>query len=170
MCFLKIDTDQARIDPRGSRSWRGHRSPPPRSLAQAAVLALAGQFWSGVGVLKEPSRASSRRGLRRVPLRTLHDARCRRGPAASVSSSRSQQSGHGRVSAKPRLGVRVARRNDVRVRRRCQAQSSGRGGGGCGPGTRCSSTATLQIVHVFIDGDEVRARDWSRGRPRRCDV
>jgi hypothetical protein len=78
------------------------------------------------------------------------------------AAARSQQSRHGRVSARARLGVSVARRQRCRVRRRCQAQSSGRGGGAATIDTGVIQ-GDLQIVHV-LDGNEASGvGDWSEG-------
>ena len=113
-----------------------------------------------------------RRGLRRVPpCARCMTLRCRRGPAASVSSGPFVSS-RGTVEFPPLLDSEcewlVANdvvSADVVRRNRQVAEAALR------PLTPVFIHGDLQIVHVFVDGDEVSGVvDWSEGGSGRCDV
>ena len=163
--FLKIDTDQARID-REVEVMAAAPIPTPDVLwRRPPVLALAAVPGVALGVLEEPSRASSAAWVAAgAAVRTLHDAALPRGRVASVSS--------GRLSA---VGVRSSfRRCSTRSvsgwppTMSCPLTSSGAivrsRRPRCGHFTPVFIHGDLQIVHVFVDGDEVSGVvDWSEG-------
>ena len=73
--FLKIDTDQARIDREVEVMARAPIPTPEVLWRKPPVLALAAVPGAALGVLKEPSRASSAAWVAAgANVRTLHDA------------------------------------------------------------------------------------------------
>ena len=163
--FLKIDTDCARID-REIDAMDRAPVPTPRVLwRKPPVLALAEIAGAALDVLGKPSTASSSAWVAAgAAVRTLHDA-----PLPPWPSSQCQQqpvlNNRGTVEFPPLLDPEcewlVA--NDVVsadvVRRNRQiAQAALR------PWTPMFIHGDLQIVHVFVDGDELSGVvDWSEG-------
>jgi len=163
--FLKIDTDQARIDREVEVMARAPIPTPDVLWRQPPVLALGAVPGAALGVLKEPSRASSAAWVAAgAAVRALHDA-----PLPSWPSSQCQQqpvrSSRGTVEFPPLLDAECEwlMANDVVsadvVRRNRQiAEAALR------PWTPVFIHGDLQIVHVFVDGDEVSGVvDWSEG-------
>src|SRR5207248_7889013 len=73
--FLKIDTDQARIGREVEVMARAPIPTPEVLWRKPPVLALAAVPGAALGVLKEPSRASSAAWVAAgAAVRTLHDA------------------------------------------------------------------------------------------------
>ena len=163
--FLKIDTDQARID-REVEVMATAPVPTPHVLwRQPPVLALAAVPGAALGVLDEPSRASSAAwAAAGAAVRTLHDA-----PLPSWPSSQCQQrpvvGSRGTVEFPPLLDSECewlvandVASADVVKRNRQIAEAALR------PFTPVFIHGDLQIVHVFVDGDEVSGVvDWSEG-------
>jgi aminoglycoside phosphotransferase (APT) family kinase protein len=163
--FLKIDTDQARID-REIEVMASAPVPTPEVLwRKPPVLALAAVPGTALGVLQEPSRASSAAWVAAgAAVRTLHDA-----PLPPWPSSQSQQqparSSRDTLEFPPLLDAEcqwlVANdvvSADVVRRNRHIAEAALR------PWTPVFIHGDLQIVHVFVEGDEVSGVvDWSEG-------
>jgi aminoglycoside phosphotransferase (APT) family kinase protein len=163
--FLKIDTDQARIDREVELMTRAPIPTPEVLWRKPPVLALARVPGTALGVLEGPSRASSAAWVAAgAAVRTLHDA-----PLPPWPSSQCQQrpvlSSPGTVTFPPNLdsecewllanGVVSA---DVIRRNRQIADAALR------PWTPVFIHGDLQIVHLFVDGDEVSGVvDWSEG-------
>ena len=163
--FLKIDTDQARIDREVEVMARAPIPTPEVLWRKPPVLALAAVPGAALGVLEEPSRASSAAWVAAgAAVRTLHDA-----PLPPWPSSQCQQqpalSSRGTVEFPPLLDSEcewlVANdvvSADVVRRNRQVAEAALR------PWTPVFIHGDLQIVHVFVDGDEVSGVvDWSEG-------
>ena len=163
--FLKIDADQARIDREVEVIARAPIPTPEVLWRQPSVLALAAVPGSGA---RRAQRAFACvfggvgcGGCRR---RTLHDA-----PPPPWPSSQCQQlpalSSRGTVEFPPKLDSECAWlvANDVVsadvVRRNRQVAEAA-----LRPWTPVFIHGDLQIVHVFVDGDEVSGVvDWSEG-------
>ena len=163
--FLKIDTDEARLDREVEVMARAPIATPEILWRKPSVLAVAAVPGAALGVLDEPSRASSSAWVAvGAALRTLHDA-----PLPPWPSSQCQQqprlSSPGTVELPPLLDPECAWlvANDVvsaDVVRRCRdvAEAALR------PWTPVFIHGDLQIVHVFVDGDAVSGVvDWSEG-------
>ena len=162
--FLKVDTDQARIDREIEIMARAPIPTPEVLWRQPPVLALAAVPGAALGVLKEPSRASSAAWIAAgAAVRRLHDA-----PLPPWPSSQCQQqpalSSRGTVEFPPKLESECERlvANDVvsahvvRCNRKI-AEATLR------PWT-VFIHGDLQIVDVFVDGDEVSGVvGWSEG-------
>ena len=163
--FLKIDTDQARID-RELEVMAIAPIPTPEVLwRQPPVLALAAVPGAALGVLDEPSPASSAAWVAAgAAVRTLHDA-----PPPSWPSSQNHQQpirgSRGTIEFPALLDAEcewlVANdvvSADVVRRNREIAEAALR------PWTPVFIHGDLQIVHVFVDGDQVSGVvDWSEG-------
>jgi aminoglycoside phosphotransferase (APT) family kinase protein len=163
--FLKIDTDQTRIDREVEVMARAPIATPEVLWHRPPVLALAAVPGAALGRLDEPSRASSAAWVAAGgAVRTLHDA-----PLPPWPSSQCQQqpvrSSRGTVEFPPLLDSEcewlVAHdvvSADVVRRNRQVAEAALR------PWTPVFIHGDLQIVHVFVDGDEVSGVvDWSEG-------
>ena len=163
--FLKIDTDQARIDREVEVMARAPIPTPEVLWRTPPVLALAAVPGTALGRLQEPSPASSAAwAAAGAAVRTLHDA-----PPPPWPSSQCQQlparSSTGAVEFPPGLDAEcewlVANEvvsADVVLRNRQIAEAALR------PWTPVFIHGDLQIVHVFVDGDEVTGVvDWSEG-------
>jgi aminoglycoside phosphotransferase (APT) family kinase protein len=163
--FLKIDTEQTRIDREVEVMARAPIPTPEVLWRKPPVLALAAVPGAALGLLQEPSPASSAAWVAAgAAVRTLHDA-----PPPPWPSSQCQQqparSSRGTFEFPPKLdaecewlvanGVVSA---DVVLRNRQVAEAALR------PWTPVFIHGDLQIVHVFVDGDEVTGVvDWSEG-------
>jgi aminoglycoside phosphotransferase len=163
--FIKIDADQARID-REVEVIASAPIPTPEVLwRQPSVLALAAVPGVALGVLNEPSRAPSAAWVSAgAAVRTLHDA-----ALPPWLSSQCQQlpalSSRGTYEFPPNLDAECAWlvANEVVsaevVRRNRQVAEAA-----LRPWTPVFIHGDLQIVHVFVDGDEVSGVvDWSEG-------
>jgi aminoglycoside phosphotransferase (APT) family kinase protein len=163
--FLKIDADQTRIDRELEVMVRAPIPTPEVLWRKPPVLALAAVPGTALGVLQAPSPASPGAwAAAGAAVRTLHDA-----PLPPWPSSQCQQlpacSSRGAIELPPKLdeecewlvandvvSAEVVRRN------REVAEAALR------PWTPVFIHGDLQIVHVFVDGDEVTGVvDWSEG-------
>jgi aminoglycoside phosphotransferase (APT) family kinase protein len=163
--FLKVDTDDARID-REVEVMAAAPIPTPEVLwRKPRVLALSAVPGTALGVLGARSRASSAAWVAAgAAVRALHDA-----PLPPWPSSQCQQQpvlgSRGTINFPPLLDAECAWlvANDVVsadvVRRNRQLAAAA-----LRPWTPVFIHGDLQIVHVFIDGDEVSGVvDWSEG-------
>lgn len=163
--FLKVDTDQARID-REVEAMALAPIPTPEVLwRKPPVLALAAVPGSALGLLAEPSPASPAVWVAAgAAVRALHDAelppwtssQCQQMP---VRSSRDTMELPALLDAECEWlianGVVSA---DVVRRNRLLAEAALR------PWEPVFIHGDLQIVHMFVDGDEVSGVvDWSEG-------
>jgi len=161
--FLKIDTDQARIDREVEVMARAPIPTPEVLWRKPPVLALAAVPGAALGLLGEPSPASSAAWVAAgTAARALHDAQ----PPPWPSSQCQQQpalSGRGTVEFPPMLDSEcewlVANdvvSADVVTRNRQVAEAALR------PWTPVFIHGDLQIDHVFVAGDVVTGViDWS---------
>jgi aminoglycoside phosphotransferase (APT) family kinase protein len=163
--FLKIDADEARIDREVEVIARAPIPTPEVLWRKPSVLALKAVPGVALGVLKEPSRASSAAWIAAgAAIRTLHEAPPPRWPS-SQCQQRPVLGSRGAVEFPPGLDSEcewlVA--NDVvsvEVVRRNREVA----GAALRPWTPAFIHGDLQIVHVFVDGDEVSGVvDWSEG-------
>jgi aminoglycoside phosphotransferase (APT) family kinase protein len=161
--FLKIDTDEARIERELENMARAPVATPEVLWRRPPVLALAALPGAALGVLGSPSPASSAAWVAAgAAVRSLHDA-----PVPPWPSSQSQQqparTGPAAIGFPPLLdaecewlvatGVVSA---EVVRRNRHIAEAALR------PWTPVFVHGDLQIVHVFVDGDAVTGvLDWS---------
>lgn len=163
--FLKIDADQERIDREVEVMARAPIPTPEVLWRRPPVIALAAVAGAALGVLDQPSTASSVAWVAvGAAVRALHDAE----PPPWPSSQCQQQpahSGGGTYAFPPLLDVEcewlIA--NDVVSaeivgRNRRVAEAALR------PWTPVFIHGDLQLVHVFVDGAEVSGVvDWSEG-------
>ena len=161
--FLKIDADQSRLDHEVDIMKRAPIPTPKVLWRKPPVLALAAVPGAALGVLEQPSRASSAAWVAAgAAARTLHDA-----PMPPWPSSQCQQlpalSNRGTVEFPPLLDAEcewlVA--NDVVpadvVRRNRQVAEAA-----LRPWTPVFIHGDLQVDHVFVASDEVTGVvDWS---------
>ena len=163
--FLKIDTDHARIDREVDVMARAPIPTPEVLWRKPSVLALAAVPGTALGVLGAPSRASSAAWVAvGAAVRRLHDAQPPPWPSSQCQQQPVLSSG-GTIEFPPLLDAECAWLvdNDVVsadvVRRNRQiAEAALR------PWTPVFIHGDLQIVHVFVDGDEVSGVvDWSEG-------
>ena len=153
--FLKIDKDQARIDREVEVMARAPIAHPEVLWRKPPVLALAAIPGAPLGRLEEPSRASSAAWVAAgAAVRTLHDA-----PLPPWPTSQSQlpaRNSRGTVEFPPKLDSECEwlLANDVVsadvVRRNRQVVEAA-----LRPWTPVFIHGDLQIVHVFVDGDEL---------------
>jgi hypothetical protein len=86
--FLKVDADQTRTDIEVHAMVTAPVPTPEVLWREPPVLALAALPGTALGRLGEPSTASPAAwAAAGVAVRTLHDARCRHGPAGAPRSS-----------------------------------------------------------------------------------
>jgi aminoglycoside phosphotransferase (APT) family kinase protein len=163
--FLKIDTDRARTDREVEVMARAPIPTPEVLWRQPPVLALTTVPGAALGVLHEPSRASSAAwAAAGAAVRTLHDA-----PLPPWPSSQCQQQpvpgSRGTVEFPPLLDAEcawlvangVVSAGVVRSNRQV-AEAALR------PWAPVFVHGDLQIAHVFVDGDAVSGVvDWSEG-------
>ena len=163
--FLKIDTDRARIDREVEVMARAPIPTPEVLWRKPPVLALAAVPGRALGLLGEPSPASPAAWVAAgAAVRVLHDAE----PPPWNSSQNQQHPVRGAQDTVefPALldaecewlianGVLSA---DAVSRSRQIAEAALR------PWTPVFIHGDLQLVHVFVDGDEVSGVvDWSEG-------
>ena len=163
--FLKIDTDQARIEREVEVMARAPIPTPEILWRKPPVLALAAVRGSALGRLEESSHASSAAWVAAgAAVRRLHDA-----PLPPWPSSQCQQlptvSSRGAVAFPPMLDAEcewlvangVVSADVVRCNRHIAEAALRRW-------TPVFIHGDLQIVHVFVEGDEVSGVvDWSEG-------
>ena len=163
--FLKIDTDQARIDREVDVMAKAPIPTPEVLWRKPPVLALAAVPGTALGLLGEPSPASAAAWVAAgAAVRLLHDAEL---PPWTSSQHQQQPVGGSRDTVEfPALLDAECEwliANDVLSadavgRNRQVAEAALR------PWTPVFIHGDLQIVHVFVDGDEVSGVvDWSEG-------
>ena len=163
--FLKVDTDQTRIDREVDVMAKAPIPTPEVLWRKPPVLALAAVPGTALGLLGEPSPASAAAWVAAgAAVRVLHHAEL---PPWSSSQNQQQpvRGGRDTVEFPAQLdtecewlianGVLSA---DAVRRNRLLAEAALR------PWEPVFIHGDLQIVHVFVDGDEVSGVvDWSEG-------
>jgi aminoglycoside phosphotransferase (APT) family kinase protein len=150
--FLKIDTDQTRIDVEVEAMALAPIPTPEVLWRKPPVLALAALPGTALGHLGEPSTASSAAWVAAgAAARKLHDAPLPPWPGRSLDDTTSQlDSGCEWLVTN---GVLPA---DLVMRNRRIAEAALR------PWTPVFTHGDFQITHVFVDGDEITGVvDWS---------
>jgi aminoglycoside phosphotransferase (APT) family kinase protein len=152
--FLKIDTDQTRIDVEVEAMAMAPVRTPEILWRKPPVLALAALPGTALGHLGEPSTASPAAwAAAGAAIRTLHDAPLPPWPGRSLDDLAT------RLDAE--CGWLVANDvlpGDVVTRNLRRAETALR------PWTPVFIHGDLQVDHVFIAGDEVTGLvDWSEG-------
>jgi hypothetical protein len=150
--FLKVDCDQAHIDIEVAAMALAPIPTPQVLWRQPNVLALAGLRGTALGVLGEPSPASSPAwAAAGAAVRMLHDA-----PPPTWPSSRRAQSAAGLDEECELLVTTGVLPADLVARNRQVAQAVFRSY------PPVFIHGDLQITHVFVDGDVVTGvLDWS---------
>lgn len=150
--FLKVDSDQARIDTEVAAIARAPIPTPEVLWRKPSVLALSAVPGKALGRLGEPSSASSAAWVATgAAVRTLHAA-----PLPPRPGQRLDQ-----LIAQLDTECAALIENDVLpldlvIRNRQVAEAALR------PWTPVFIHGDLQITHVFVDGDEVTGViDWS---------
>jgi aminoglycoside phosphotransferase len=163
--FLKVDADQSRIDREVDVMARAPIPTPNVLWHKPPVLALAAVPGTALGVLNEPSRASSAAWVAAgAAVRTLHDAPLPPWPSSQCLQQPARNS-QGTFEFPPKLDSEcewlVANdivSADVVRRNRHIAEAALRSW------RPVFIHGDLQIVHVFVVGDEVSGVvDWSEG-------
>ncbi|MBS1691695.1 MAG: phosphotransferase [Actinobacteria bacterium] len=163
--FLKIDSDRARIDREVEVMARAPIPTPEVLWRKPGVLALAAVRGAALGELHAPSPASPAAWVAAgAAVRALHDAPLPPWPSSQCQQQPAVDNG-GTVEFPalfdPECEWLVANEvvsADVVGRNRRIAESVLR------PWTPVFIHGDLQIVHVFVDGDEVSGVvDWSEG-------
>jgi aminoglycoside phosphotransferase (APT) family kinase protein len=154
--FLKIDTDQARIDVEVEAMALAPIPTPEVLWRRPPVLALAAVQGTALGCLGEPSTASPAAwAAAGAALRTLHDAPLPPWPGPSVDEFASRLN-----SECEWLITNDVLPADLVTRNRRLAETALR------PWTPVFAHGDLQITHVFVDDDEVTGViDWSEAGP-----
>jgi aminoglycoside phosphotransferase (APT) family kinase protein len=150
--FLKIDTDQTRIDIEVEAMAMAPIPTPEILWRKPPVLALAAVPGTALGRLGEPSPASSAAwAAAGAAIRKLHDAPLPPWPGRSVDEIRSHLDGEcARLITSGVLPADLVRRN------REVAEAALR------PQKPVFIHGDMQITHVFVEGDEVTGViDWS---------
>ena len=150
--FLKIDTDQARIDVEVEAMALAPIPTPEVLWRKPPVLAIAAVPGTALGRLGEPSTASPAAwAAAGAAIRMLHDAPLPPWPGPAVGEITSHLDGECEWLVKS--GVLPS---DLVTRNRQVAEAALR------PWTPVFAHGDLQITHVFVDGDEVTGViDWS---------
>jgi len=154
--FLKIDTDQTRTDVEVEAMALAPIPTPEVLWRKSPVLALAALPGTALGVLGEPSAASSAAwAAAGAAARKLHEAPLPpwRGKSADDIAARLD-------GACEWLLANDALPPDMVTRNRRIAEAALR------PWTPGFAHGDLQITHVFVDGDEITGVvDWSEAGP-----
>jgi aminoglycoside phosphotransferase len=152
--FLKIDSDQARIDVEVEVMALAPLPTPEILWRKPPVLALAAVPGAALGHLGDPSTASPAAwGAAGAAIRKLHDAPLPPWPGRSVDELATSLGIE--CEALITSGVLPA---DLVARNRALAETVLR------PWTPVFIHGDLQVDHVFVDGDEVTGViDWSEG-------
>jgi aminoglycoside phosphotransferase (APT) family kinase protein len=157
--FLKIDVDQARTDVEVAAMAIAPVPTPEVLWRRPPVLSLAAVRGRPLGRLEEPSTASSSAwAAAGAAVRTLHDAPLPPWPGPTVDE----------LAARLDLECSWLVASDV-LPARVVASNRRRAESVLRPWTPAFVHGDLQLVHVFVDGDEVTGIvDWSeaaRGDP-----
>jgi aminoglycoside phosphotransferase len=150
--FLKIDTDQTRIDVEVEAMALAPIPTPEVLWRKPPVLALAGLPGTALGRLGEPSTASSSAWVAAgAAIRMLHDAPLPPWPGRGIDELASHlDTACEWLIRNGALPVNVVTRN------REVAEAALR------PWTPVFTHGDLQITHIFVDGDEITGViDWS---------
>ena len=150
--FLKIDADQTRTDVEVEAMAMAPVPTPEVLWRKPPVLALAAVPGTALGRLQEPSTASSAAwAAAGAAARMLHDAPLPPWPGRSLDELASRLDGECEW-----LVANDVLPTDVVTRNRRVAEAALR------PWTPVFIHGDLQIIHVFVDGDEVTGVvDWS---------
>jgi aminoglycoside phosphotransferase (APT) family kinase protein len=151
--FLKVDSDQARLDVEVEAMALVPVPTPDVLWRRPPVLAIAAVPGRALGVLGEPSPASSGAWAKAgAAIRMLHDAPLPPWPGRDLDSLRAELDGE--CESLVKNGVLPA---DLVARNREVAEAALR------PWTPVFTHGDLQITHVFVgDDDEVTGIiDWS---------
>jgi aminoglycoside phosphotransferase (APT) family kinase protein len=163
--FLKIDTDPGRVDREVEVMAKAPIPTPEVLWRKPPVLALAAVPGAALGQLGEPSPASPAAWVAAgAAVRTLHDAELPPWPS-SQCQQQPVQSSRDTVELPPLLDgecewliANGVVSTDVVKRNRQVAEAALR------PWEPVFIHGDLQIVHVFVDDDEVSGVvDWSEG-------
>jgi aminoglycoside phosphotransferase len=154
--FLKIDTDQKRLDVEVEAMVLAPIPTPEVLWRKPPVLALAALPGTALGVLGEPSSASSAAwAATGAAARKLHDTALPPWPGKSLDEIASELD-----TACQWLIANDALPTDVITRNREIAETALR------PWTPVFAHGDFQITHVFVDGDEITGVvDWSEAGP-----
>jgi len=154
--FLKIDTDQTRIDIEVEAMAMAPIPTPDVLWRKPPVLALAAVPGTALGRLGEPSTASSEAWVAAgAAARMLHDAPPPRWPGKGVDEIASRLD-----SECEWLVTNDVLPTDMVTRNRRIAGAALR------PWTPVFAHGDMQITHVFVDGDDVTGViDWSEAAP-----
>ena len=150
--FLKIDSDQTRIDVEVAATAMVPVPTPEILWRKPSVLALAAVPGTALGRLAEPSPAPPAAwAAAGAAVRALHDTPLPPWPGRSVDELAARLEGECKwLVAHDVLPVDVVRRN------RRLAETARR------PWTPAFIHGDLQLTHVFVDGEEVTGViDWS---------
>jgi len=150
--FLKVDTDQARIDVEVEAMALAPIPTPEILWHKPNVLAIAAVPGTALGRLGEPSPASPAAwAAAGAAIRILHDAPLPPWPGSSVDEFAARLDGECEW-----LVANDVLPTDLVTRNRRIAEAALR------PWTPVFAHGDLQITHVFVDGDEVTGViDWS---------
>lgn len=154
--FLKIDADQTRTDAEVEAMAMAPVPTPEILWRRPPVLALAALPGRALGRLEEPSTASPHAWIAAgAAIRALHDAPLPPWPGRSLDELASRL-----ADESDWLVANDVLPADVVIRNRRLAESVLR------PWAPVFIHGDLQIVHVFVDGDEVTGIvDWSEASP-----
>lgn len=150
--FVKIDSDQRRIDVEAEAMALAPVPTPPVLWRQPPALAIGAVPGTALGVLGEPSTASSAAwAAAGAAIRTLHGAPLPPWPGRSLDSIVAELDSECELLVAN--GVLPA---DLVTRNREVAEAALR------PWTPVFTHGDLQITHIFVEGDEVTGViDWS---------
>jgi aminoglycoside phosphotransferase len=150
--FLKIDADQTRTDVEVEAMAMAPVPTPKILWRKPPVLALAALPGTALGRLQEPSTASPAAwAAAGAAVRRVHDSPLPPWPGRSVDELATQLDGECEW-----LVANDVLPTDVVTRNRRLAEAVLR------PWTPVFTHGDLQIVHIFVDGDEVTGIiDWS---------
>jgi aminoglycoside phosphotransferase (APT) family kinase protein len=150
--FLKIDTDQARIDVEVAAMAMAPIPTPQVLWRKPPVLALAAVPGTALGRLGVPSKAPSAAwAAAGAAVRVLHDAPLPPWPGRSIEEIASELDGECEW-----LVTNGVLPTDLVTHNRRIAEAALR------PWTPVFTHGDLQVAHVFLDGDEITGViDWS---------
>ncbi|WP_328827489.1 phosphotransferase [Streptomyces sp. NBC_00252] len=156
--FLKVDSDQARLDVEVEAMGLVPVPTPEVLWRKPPVLAIAAVSGTALGRLGEPSTASPAAwAAAGAAIRKVHDAPLPPWPRRGKSPDELAADLDGECEQLVTNGVLPA---DLVTRNRQVAEAALR------PWTPLFTHGDLQIAHVFVDGDEVTGIiDWSEAGP-----
>ncbi|WP_433160912.1 phosphotransferase family protein [Kribbella sp. CA-247076] len=156
--FLKVDADQARLDTEVAAVALAPVPTPEVLWHKPHVLAIAAVKGTALGVLGEPSTASSAAwAAAGAAIRKLHEAPLPHWPRRGKDLDELAADLDAECELLVSNGVLPA---DLVTRNRKVAEAALR------PWTPRFTHGDLQITHIFVDGDEVTGIiDWSEAGP-----